>query len=65
MGMVTAPTKPAVAGPAAVVIDRERHCPFLLRVFCNVGSHNKCVRIDENCWCCGLSRSRTGGWVSA
>lgn len=24
-----------------VAIDRETHCPFLLKVFCNVGSHHR------------------------
>ncbi|KAJ0407106.1 hypothetical protein ATCC90586_005670 [Pythium insidiosum] len=26
---------------APVTIDREKHCPFLLRVFCNEGGHNR------------------------
>ncbi|GLE04069.1 hypothetical protein PINS_up012980 [Pythium insidiosum] len=26
---------------APVSIDREKHCPFLLRVFCNEGAHHR------------------------
>ncbi|TMW69370.1 hypothetical protein Poli38472_001526 [Pythium oligandrum] len=31
----------AATTTTTTAIDREKHCPFLLRVFCNVGSHHR------------------------
>lgn len=39
-------------------VDRETHCPFLLRVFCSTGAPNKCVQLST----IALHLSIASGW---